>query len=62
MSLYPLPPLLLLQDFGGNWDAYKQALYQIFLDTIADKLSFLRLPISCRYFNPLAICIEVSGI
>ena len=53
MSLYPLPSLLLLQDFGGNWETYKQALYQIFLDTIVDKLSFLGLPISCRYFQPI---------
>ncbi len=53
VSLYPLPSLQLLQDFGGNWDAYKQALYQIFLDTIVDKLSFLGLPISCRYFQPI---------
>ncbi len=53
VSLYPLPPLLLLQNFGGNWEAYKQALYQIFLDTIVDKLSFLGLPISCRYFQPI---------
>lgn len=53
MSLYPLPSLQLLQDFGGNWDTYKKALYQIFLDTIVDKLSFLGLPISCRYFQPI---------
>ena len=53
MSLDPLPPLMLLQDFGGNWDTYKQSLYQIFLDTVVDKLLFLGLPISCRYFQPI---------
>jgi len=53
VSLYPLPPLMLLQDFEGNWDTYKQSLYQIFLDTIIGKLSFLGLPISCRYFEPI---------
>jgi hypothetical protein len=54
VSLYPLPPLLLFNDFGGNWDSYREALYQIFLDTINNKLTFLGLPVRCRYFQPIS--------
>ena len=27
-----LPPLVLLEDYGGNWESYCEALYAIFLD------------------------------
>ncbi len=53
MSVYPLPSLVFLEDFSGNWETYKQELYQIFLDSIVNKLTFLNLPISCRYFQPI---------
>lgn len=54
MSLFPLPDLILFENFRGNWDCYQQALYQIFLDEIDRKLSFLDLPIKCRYFEPIS--------
>ena len=53
MNLYPLPPLILLEDSQGNWENYQQKLYQIFLDSISKKLSFLGLPVICRYFEPI---------
>ena len=53
MSLHPLPPLILFQDFQGDWENYRQELYRIFLNTIVNKLTFLDLPISCRYFQPI---------
>ena len=47
MGLFPLPDLMLLQDFGGDWDRYRAAIYQEFLDNVvrADH-KFLGLPIS----------------
>lgn len=53
MSLYPLPPLILLKEYSGDWESYKQAVYQIFMESIVDKLTFLGLPVSCRYFQPI---------
>ena len=53
MSLYPLPNLLQLNDYNGNWKNYQQAVYQEFLDSIVNKLTFLGLPVSCRYFEPI---------
>lgn len=53
MSLYPLPPLVLFEDFNGDWDNYEKELYKIFLNSIVDKLCFLGLPVSCRYFEPI---------
>ncbi|HAT1940333.1 hypothetical protein [Legionella pneumophila] len=54
MSLYPLPDLILFESFGGNWDSYQNTLYQLFLNNIDRKLSFLGLPIRCRYFEPIS--------
>ncbi|KTD42875.1 hypothetical protein [Legionella parisiensis] len=54
MSLYPLPDLVLFESFGGDWNNYQNALYQLFLDKIDRKLSFLGLPIKCRYFEPIS--------
>lgn len=54
VSVYPLPPLILLDQFNGNWNSYQDALYNIFLDSIVNKLTFLDLPVSCRYFQPIA--------
>lgn len=53
MSLYPLPTLILFEDSQGNWDDYRQKLYEVFLNTIVNKLTFLGLPVKCRYFQPI---------
>ena len=53
MTLEPLPPLLLLEDFQGDWEAYQQEVYKVFLDEINKKLTFFGLPVSCRYFEPV---------
>ncbi len=53
MSLYPLPDLILFEDSQGDWGKYKQKLYQLFLDSIVNKLTFLNAPIKCRYFQPI---------
>lgn len=53
MSLYPLPPLILFEDYQGIWENYKLELYKVFLDSIVNKLIFLNLPIRCRYFQPI---------
>lgn len=47
-------PLILLNEFNGDWEKYQEALYQLFLNTIVGKLSFLGSPIGCRYFQPIA--------
>jgi hypothetical protein len=51
VSLYPLPDLILLSDYNDNWEDYIKDVYQIFLDTVVDKLTFLDLPIRCRYMQ-----------
>ena len=48
MSLHPLPQLLLLKDYNGNWEDYRKIVYQEFLDNIVEKLEFLGLPIKCK--------------
>jgi hypothetical protein len=53
MSLYPLPDEIKLSDFSGDWTSYKEAVYRAFCDEVVDKLSFLGLPIKCRYFQPI---------
>jgi hypothetical protein len=53
MNLYPLPSLILLSDYGGDWERYKCAIYQIFMETIVAKLDFLGLSVSCKYFQPI---------
>lgn len=53
MSLYPLPSLMRLEDYGGDWKAYESALYKKFTDSIVGKLRFLGQPIACRYFQPI---------
>ncbi|HAT9099625.1 TPA: hypothetical protein JBF32_14290 [Legionella pneumophila] len=54
MSLYPLPDLVLFESFDSDWNNYQNALYQLFLDKIDRKLSFLGLPIRCRYLEPVS--------
>lgn len=53
MSLLPLPDLIEMSAYNGNWDSYQKAIYQEFLDSVVDKLKFLGLPIRCRYFEPI---------
>ena len=53
MSLYPLPSLILFKDFKGSWENYKQALYEVFLNSILGKLNFLNLPVNCRSLQPV---------
>lgn len=53
MSLYPLPDLIYLDDYNGDWSKYQQAVYQVFLNALVDKLTFLGLPVSCKYFKPI---------
>jgi hypothetical protein len=53
VNLYPLPPLILFESFGGNWELYQSALYKTFQDCILDKLTFLGLPVSCKFFEPI---------
>ena len=50
VSLYPLPPLIPFEEYKGNWKLYQEALYKIFQDSISNKLTFLSLPVRCRYF------------
>ena len=48
-----LPPLIILQDFDGNWDRYCDALYSIFhKDFIASQPQFLNRYVRCRR-NPI---------
>jgi len=51
MTLYPLPDLMLFQDYDGKWDLYQEAVYQEFLNKIENKISFLGLPIKCKRFQ-----------
>lgn len=51
MSVFPLPNLILLNDFNGDWENYREAIYQEFLDNIVNKLEFLGLPIRCKRFE-----------
>ncbi len=44
---------MLSSSYNDNWDSYKDAVYQFFLDSIVGKLTFLGLPVSCRYFQPI---------
>lgn len=53
MSLYPLPNLILFQDFEGNWEIYCKAIYQEFLDNVVHKITFLGLPVKCKYLQPI---------
>lgn len=53
MSLFPLPPLIFFDDYDGDWEKYKQSLYNIFINTVVNKLTFMGLPVSCRYFQPI---------
>ena len=53
MSLYPLPSLVLLKDYNGNWKLYQEALYKIFTDTILNRATFLSLPVKCKYLPPI---------
>ena len=43
------PPLILFSDFGGDWQAYEESLFDIFLNEIARAgLGFRGMPVSCR--------------
>lgn len=53
MKLYPLPNPIYFQDYDGNWTNYQKKLHGIFLGTILNKLTFLGLPVRCRYFQPI---------
>lgn len=53
MSLYPLPPIVTLNDYAGDWSSYQNALYQEFRNDIATGLSFLGLPVECKYWQPI---------
>lgn len=54
MSLYPLPQLVLFEDYNGDWTLYREALYKIFQTTILNKLKFLYFPVKCGgYFPPV---------
>lgn len=47
MPLFPLPSLITLDQYGGDWDRYRAAIYQKFLDNVVNaKLTFLGLPLS----------------
>lgn len=44
-----LPPLILLQDFGGDWKRYEDALYEVFLRELAQgQLNFRGVRVGCR--------------
>jgi len=53
MSLYPLPNLILLSDYQGNWEIYCDAIYQEFLKKVVYKITFLGLPVKCKYLQPI---------
>ena len=53
MSLYPLPPVIFFEEYNGNWELYQKTLYTLFQDSILNKLTFLSLPVKCRYFPPI---------
>lgn len=50
VSLYPLPPLLPFEKYNGNWKLYEETLYNLFQNSIVNKLTFLSLPVRCKYF------------
>jgi hypothetical protein len=53
VNLYPLPDLVFIEEWNGNWTQYYENIHQIFLETIPDKLTFLGLPVRCRYWEPI---------
>ncbi|HEU5048408.1 MAG TPA: hypothetical protein VFT64_11275 [Rickettsiales bacterium] len=47
-----LPPLILLEEYGGDWQCYLETAYAIFLETVVKGgLTFLDKPIRCAW-NP----------
>jgi hypothetical protein len=50
----PLPKLMVLNDFNGNWDKYLDAIYQVFLEEVVNgKLTYNDLPIRVQ-FRPMS--------
>jgi hypothetical protein len=48
-----LPPLILLEDYKGNWNTYINAVYQHFhKDFVESRPSFQRVPVFARYHPP----------
>jgi hypothetical protein len=47
MALFPLPPLITLNQYGGDWERYSAAIYKEFVDNVVNAgLTFLGLPLS----------------
>lgn len=53
MPLFPLPDLMTFEEFSGDWDSYRDAIYQVFCNEVVDKLSFRGQKIVCKYLQPI---------